>query len=292
VLVGEDDDLAYHGSGDDELHLVFNFPLMRVLRLTPAHVRTNQTIRLAALPPGAWPCNTLGNHDSPRMRSRFGDGQHDEALARVHAALVLTLKGTPFLYNGEEIGMEDLELTELGQFRDEMALAQYRTLTEQLGMAPAEALKLAAQATRDRCRTPMQWSTEPNAGFSPAGVATWLPVHPNYAAGISVAAQEGDPNSMLHYYRRLLALRRATPALLSGDYDIVDEEAAGYVAFWRTTVDQKVLVALNFSPEPQAVAVDLGGQRGRVLFSSAGQPAQEGAQVTLAPFEARIIELV
>jgi alpha-glucosidase len=205
---------------------------------------------------------------------------------------VLTLKGTPFLYNGEEIGMEDLELTELGQFRDEMALAQYRTLTEQLGMAPAEALKLAAQATRDRCRTPRQWSAEPTAGFSPAGVATWLPVHPNYAAGISVAAQEGDPNSMLHYYRRLLALRRATPALLSGDYDIVDEEAAGYVAFWRTTADQKVLVALNFSPEPQIVAADPGGRRWRVLFSSAGRLAEDGAQVTLAPFEARIVELV
>jgi alpha-glucosidase len=226
------------------------------------------------------------------MRSRFGDGEHDAELARVHAALVLTLKGTPFLYNGEEIGMEDLELTELGQFRDEMALAQYRTLTEQLGMAPAEALKLAAQATRDRCRTPMQWSDEPNAGFSPAGATTWLPVHPNYASGINVAAQEGDPSSMLHYYRRLIALRRATPALLSGEYEPVDEESAGYVAFWRTTPEQKVLVALNFSPEPQAVAADLGGGRGRVLFSSAGQPAQEGAQVTLAPFEARIVELV
>ena len=118
VLVGEDEDVAFHGSGDDELHLVFNFPLMRVGRLTPAHIRANQALRLAELPPGAWPCNTLGNHDSPRVWSRYGDGVHDAELARLHLALMLTLKGTPFLYNGEEIGMADLELTDLSQLRD------------------------------------------------------------------------------------------------------------------------------------------------------------------------------
>src|SRR5439155_16033142 len=105
VLVGEDEDVAYHGTGDDELHLVFNFPLMRAGTLTPAHVRANQAERLSKLPHGAWPCNTLGNHDSPRVWSRYGDGVHDAELARLHLALLLALKGTPFLYNGEEIGI-------------------------------------------------------------------------------------------------------------------------------------------------------------------------------------------
>ena len=292
MLVGEDDDLAYHGTGDDELHLVFNFPLMRVRKLTPRHVRANQAVRLAALPPGAWPCNTLGNHDSPRMRSHYGDGEHDIELARVHAALVLTLKGTPFLYNGEEIGMEDLELTELGQFRDEMALAQYRTMTTQLGMAPDEALKLAARATRDRCRTPMQWSAGPNAGFSPAGVETWLPVHPNHAAGVSVAAQEGDPTSMLSYYKRLLALRRATPALVAGEYRALAEDAEDYVAFERSTPGQRVLVALNFAAEQQQVAAGLVGSA-KVLFSSHARPSDtlDAAGFALSPFEVLVAEL-
>jgi alpha-glucosidase len=293
VLVGEDDDLAYHGNGDDELHLVFNFPLMRVRKLTPAHVRANQSVRLAALPPGAWPCNTLGNHDSPRMWSRYGDGEHDDALARVHAALVLTLWGTPFLYNGEEIGMEDLELTDLSQFRDEMALAQYRTLTTKLGMAPEEALQLAARATRDRCRTPMQWTAEPNAGFSPAGVSTWLPVHPNHAAGVNVAAQQDKRASLLSFYRRLLAVRRATPALISGAYTVADEDAEGYLAFLRTTPDQQVLVALNFTDVAQSLTLDLAGKPARVVFSSAARPAEiaDGASVALAPFEVLIAEL-
>ena len=116
VLIGEGDDIAYYGNGSDELHLVFNFPLMRTNRLTPAWVRANQAERLAALPPGAWPCNTLGNHDVGRMWTSYGDGVHDAALARLHAAMLLTLKGTPVLYNGEEIGMTDLLLEGVSQF--------------------------------------------------------------------------------------------------------------------------------------------------------------------------------
>ena len=113
VLIGEDDDIAYYGNGEDELHLVFNFPLMRTNRITPAWVRANQAERLRSLPPGAWPCNVLGNHDVSRMRSAFGDGQHDEEIARVNAALLLTLRDTPVIYNGEEIGMTDLNLRAL-----------------------------------------------------------------------------------------------------------------------------------------------------------------------------------
>ncbi len=122
VLVGEDELVAFHGTGDDELHLVFNFPLMRTERLLPAHIRANQTMRLSELPPGAWPCNTLGNHDTPRVWSRYGDGMHDAERARLHLALLLTLKGTPFLYNGEEIGMTDLRLTSLDEIRDTAAI--------------------------------------------------------------------------------------------------------------------------------------------------------------------------
>jgi len=128
MLVGEDDDIAYHGDGDNELHLVFNFPLMRTERLTPAWIRANQgerLKRLAEVSPDCWPCNTLGNHDSPRLASRFGDGQNDTALARLHLALMLTLRGTPFLYNGEEIGMTNFQLTDFSQIRDSLGLFIY-----------------------------------------------------------------------------------------------------------------------------------------------------------------------
>jgi alpha-glucosidase len=292
VLVGEDDDLAYHGEGDDELHLVFNFPLMRTQRLTPAHIRANQALRLAALPEGAWPCNTLGNHDSPRVWSRYGDGAHNDELARLHLALLLALKGTPFLYNGEEIGMADLELADLSQFRDTIALGWYKMATEQLGMAPEEALRLVAQGTRDRCRTPMQWADAPNAGFSPAGVATWLPVNPNYAQGVNVAAQVDDPGSLLSFYRRLLAVRRATPALVAGEYAPLHEDAEEYLAFTRATPEQAVLVALNFAAEPRSVSFDLG-ERGKLLFSSRARQDQieDLATLELGAFEVYVAEI-
>jgi alpha-glucosidase len=267
---------------------------MRVRRLTPAHIRANQTQRLADLPAGAWPCNTLGNHDSPRVWSRYGDGIHDAALARVHAALILTLKGTPFLYNGEEIGMTDLRLTDLRQFRDTAALTHYRMLTEELGLSPEQALEAVAGSTRDACRTPMQWAGAPNAGFSPPGVTTWLPVNPNYAEGVNVAAQEHDPGSLLTFYRRLLAVRRATPALVAGEYAALAPDAEDYLAFTRSTAAQTVLAILNFSARPQTVTLPLAQARAKVLFSSTLRPSEvdDPAQIEVAPFEVYIAELV
>ncbi|MCW5850516.1 MAG: alpha-glucosidase [Anaerolineae bacterium] len=296
VLVGEDEDVAYHGAGDDELHLVFNFPLMRVKRLMPAHIRANQAIRLSELPPGAWPCNTLGNHDTPRVWSRYGDGVHNAALARLHLALMLTLKGTPFLYNGEEIGMADLEIAQVSELRDTTAINQYQVMTEKMGIPPDEALQSVILTTRDRCRSPLQWSDAPNAGFSPPGVPTWLPVNPNYAEGVNVAAQTGDPVSLLHFYRRLLRLRRETPALVSGDYHALHAQSQDYLAFLRRDEmsGQTCLVVLNFSDEGQTVIFDLPDQRPRLLFSSAGREDESLALdwLTLASFEVLIVELV
>lgn len=293
VLIGEADDVTYYGTGDDELQLVFNFPLMHTRRLTPAHIRSNQAERLSALPRGAWPCNTLGNHDAPRVWSRYGDGSNDAALARLHAALILTLKGTPFLYYGEEIGMTDLIPTDLRQIRDTAGLLQYRKLTEDFGLSPAQAFERVARMTRDRCRTPLQWANAPNGGFSAANVTTWLPVNPNYAQGINIADQAGEPTSLLNFYRRLIALRQATPALVAGEYAPLDEHAEGYVAFIRGTPEQTILVALNFTDQPQTLTLATPHQPARTLFSSIARQAHpaEPARLALAPFEVYIAEL-
>ncbi|MGB9880128.1 MAG: alpha-amylase family glycosyl hydrolase, partial [Anaerolineae bacterium] len=208
VLIGEDDNIDYYGDGQNELHLIFNFPLMRTERMTPAWVRANQKERLGTMPPNAWPCNTLGNHDTDRLYSHFGDGQHDAEIARLCAALMLTLRGTPVLYYGEEIGMTDLLLTDVRQFRDMLGVMAYQVETEIFGVSPEEAVFHAARFGRDKCRTPMQWANAPNAGFSPPGVQTWLPVNPNYAQGVNVADELTNPGSLLHFYRRLLRVRR------------------------------------------------------------------------------------
>jgi alpha-glucosidase len=211
----------------------------------------------------------------------------------VHAALILTLKGTPFLYYGEEIGMTALVLTDLHQIRDTAALIQYRKLTEAWGLSPAQAAQRATRMTRDRCRSPMQWADAPHGGFSPQGVPPWLPVNPNNAQGVNVADQERDLTSLLSFYRRLLALRRGCPALVIGGYAPVDENAQGYLAFTRSTPDQTVLVALNFSDLPQTLALALPHPQARVLFSSSARQAQinDLARLELAPFEVAIAEL-
>ncbi|MEI6035609.1 MAG: alpha-glucosidase [Verrucomicrobiae bacterium] len=295
VLVGEDEDVSFHGSRNDELHLVFNFPLMRIGHLTPVQIRANQAIRLSELPPGAWPCNTLGNHDSPRVWTRCGDGRHDAGLARLHLALMLTLKGTPFLYNGEEIGMTDLELGNPAALRDTNAIRQYLALVREPGTQPDEALKAVASTTRDRCRSPLQWSAAPNAGFSPPDVKTWLPVNPNYATGVNVAGQGADPGSLLAFYRKMLQLRRETPALVAGDYHALHQHSANYLAYLRRDEKsgQTCLVALNFSSEEQTPVFDVGGRPTRLLFSSRVREDRILSldRLALAPFEILIAEL-
>lgn len=296
VLVAEDDDISYHGTGDNELHLVFNFPLMRTNRLTPNWVRENQEIRLRALAEiskNAWPCNTLGNHDSPRVYSRYGDGIHNDALARISVALMLTLRGTPFLYNGEEIGMVDLYLDDISQFRDMLGVWRYQAELEILKTSPDESLKRAAQFTRDKNRTPMQWSAEANAGFSPALVDTWLPVHPNFSMGVTVAEQEENPESLLNFYRTMLALRKQTPALIAGVYLPLHVESDDYFSFLRSAKNQTCLVILNLSSNEQSLSFDLNFEKVELLFSNRDRLKEIDSLTSLLlyPFEIYIAEL-
>lgn len=302
MLVGENEDIRYMGTGEDELHLVFNFPLMRTERITPAHIRRNQKERLAqleALPARkGWPCNTLSNHDSPRIHTRYGDRQHDAELARLHAALVLTLKGTPFLYNGEEIGMTDLIITDPTKLRDTMATWYYDRLVNELKVDPKEAALRAGQMSRDKNRTPMQWSNSPNAGFSPATVETWLPVNPDYKEGINVRDQQHNPSSLLNYYKQLLQVRKASPALLAGEYIPVHNTAKDYFAFLRQSDRQTVLVILNFSEKK--LELDFSRTRGvrrhdlQILFSSAERQktVRPPHGLTISPFEVFIGEVM
>ena len=313
VLVGESENVVYYGDGDNELHLNFNFPLMntghpfpvwlKTKRLTPPWVRANQQERLAALPPGAWPCNTLGNHDSPRVYSRYGDGQNDEALARISLALMLTLRGTPFLYNGEEIGMTDLFLEDVSQFRDNRAVWLYRVAVDEFRLTSDKALAIAARFSRDWCRTPMQWSSTPNGGFSPDGVSTWLPVNPNYADGVNVADQRDDPDSLLNFYKRMLRVRKQTPALITGEYTPLLEDQYDCFAFLRTSradgaslkegEGQTCLIVLNMSDRAHTLNFDLNAQATKLLFSNCVRDSSSDdlTRLSIAPFEIYIGEL-
>jgi len=308
LLVGETGEIAYYGDGHNEMHLAFNFPLMKTERITPAWVRANQQERLSALPPGTWPCNTLGNHDSPRVYSRYGDGQNDEAIARLSLALMLTLRGTPFLYNGEEIGMTSLMLDDINQFRDNLGIWIYHTAVDEFGLPPAEAVVLAARLSRDQCRTPNQWANAPNGGFSPADVQPWLPVNPNYTQGVNVADQLADPDSMLNFYRRMLRVRKQTPALIAGDYTPLHEDAEDYLAFLRRSPPlssppwggteggngQTCLVILNMSDQARTLSFDLDAHTAQLVFSSHTRDGDTDdlSRLTIAPFEIYIAETI
>jgi alpha-glucosidase len=296
VLVGENDMLEYHGNGHNELHMVFNFPLMRSRQMTPAWVRQNQRQRLAGLmkiSPDAWPCNTLGNHDCPRIYNNFGDGIHDKDLARLNLALILTLKGTPFLYNGEEIGMTDLYLEDISLFRDVPGIWFYDSMVKELGAPKEMAIKEAAKQTRDKNRTPLQWNTSPNAGFSPAGVTTWLPVNPNYKQGINVAEQQSDPASTLSFYKKMLRFRKGVPALIEGEYIPLKEKSRSYLAFLRKGKKQTCLVVLNYSDKNLKLDLQEAGAKTKVIFTNKDRrgKSNELAHLNVLPYEILIAEI-
>jgi alpha-glucosidase len=198
----------------------------------------------AALPGGAWPNWVLGNHDKSRVATRLGQTQ-----ARLAQMLLLTLRGTPTLYYGDELGMADVKIP------------------PELARDPQG--KDAPGFGRDPGRTPMQWDVSPNAGFSAPGVTTWLPLAANYAK-VNVDAEKDDPASLLTFVRQLLALRGEYPALNSGSYRSVASSAACYV-YERAEAGKRLLVALNFSDQPQTVAIseaEAGTGQGRVLVST------------------------
>ncbi len=297
MLVGEDDNIDFMGTGDDELHLVFNFPLMRAETISPAHIRQNQKERLArldGLSTRGWGCNTLGNHDSSRMYSRYGDNLHNAELARLNAALVLTLRGTPFLYNGEEIGMTDYLIKNPSQLRDTMATWYYDQLVNELNVEKEEAIIRSGEMTRDKNRTPMQWDNSPNAGFCPPGKNPWLPINPNYADGINVQEQQDNPNSLLQYYKRLIHTRQQSPAIKEGEYIPLHEASEEYFSFLRQTEQQTVLVILNYSAKMHDLTFEIKPfNQAHLLFSSAGRSKQqyELNQIHIGSFEVWIAEL-
>ena len=243
---------SYYGTRLDELHMPFNFMLLNVPWEAGAVRRVVDELE-AALPPGAWPNYVLGNHDEPRLVSRYG-----RAPARVAAMLLLTLRGTPTLYYGDELGMSDVDVP-LERQQDPWGLRM-----PGLG--------------RDPCRTPMQWRSAPNAGFSsPDTPQLWLPLAPDYQT-VNVARQLEDPTSMLNLYRRLLAFRKATPALQWGDYRPLDGVPEDCYVFERWADEGRVLVALNFSGQDQR----LPWGEGHVVLSTHLDRAGEKLQGALA----------
>ena len=226
--------IRYYGEKMDEAHLPFNFELVIAKEWTAQAVRQIVDTYETSLPSGAWPNWVLGNHDRPRLASRIGAAQ-----ARVGQMLLLTLRGTPTCYYGDELGMHDIDIP-----------------LELINDPPGK--KDPAQS-RDRVRTPMQWDASPQAGFTNPTTTPWLPLADDYTTQ-NVAVERADPSSMLTLFTELTRLRRSLPALAVGAYKTVKARNADVFAYLRQQGEQKVLVVLNFTATPQGVGLpaDLG----------------------------------
>lgn len=247
------------GSGD-ECHIPFNFQLIETA-WTPTEVRRVVDAYEAALPSWAWPNWVLGNHDKHRIASRVGPSQ-----ARVAAMLLMTLRGTPTLYNGDEIGMENVPIPrEL--VRDPFAVS-HPNIADVVG--------------RDPARTPMQWDDSANAGFTGPSVVPWLPLSADHIEH-NVAKQEGDPASMLSFVRQLMHLRRQEPALNRGSYCAVDAEHPDLFAY-RRSAESDFLVVLNFGSNFSSLDLSEIAECATILVST--DPDRNGA-VGLSNLEIR-----
>lgn len=279
VLVGEvhghDPVLAAacHGPDGDELHMAFNFDFL-LQPWSARRFRDSARAWYARLPAGAWPNFTLGNHDQPRIARRYrsrlpgrrGEAE-TEARCRILGAMLLSLRGTPFLYYGDEIGLrgEHLRKSEI--------------------LDPAGISTWPLPFGRDPERRPMPWDSGANGGFSPA--KPWLPLDADYRSR-NVEAQRGDPDSLYSFYARFLRLRRSQRSLAEGDIGFLDSPRT-VLAFMRSSGSERILVYLNFSRFRKRVRLDEGSA---VLFGShrgEGQAIAPGA-LALSGYEILVVK--
>ena len=286
VLIGETfidsrlyDSLIFHGINNDELHLplAFEFPFSPWY---PGYLQREVEKREKMFLEGTWPTYFLDNHDIPRHLSRWVECSlcvDSIAIAKAAATLLLTIRGTPILYYGQELGMEDNIHIPADKLQDRAVVKS------ETGETPPP---------RDGARTPMQWDDSPQAGFSfGKDIDPWLPVHPNYP-NVNVKSTLMTPDSILNFYRQLIKVRKQSVALRQGQWRSLIHYPHEHMAYLRETSDETVLIAINFSYEqPFAMDVDIDRENWTVLLSTTYEMGKQiDLAETLQPFEVSILQ--
>ncbi len=238
----------------------------------------------AGLAEVGWNSLYWNNHDQPRAVSRYGD---DSAAYRVASAKMLGTvlhlhRGTPYVYQGEELGMTNFPFRTIDDFRDIEALGQYSQALEKEGRSPEEVLTVLRARGRDNARTPMQWDSSAHAGFTTG--TPWLAVNPNYPE-LNAEAARADPDSVYHYYRKLIELRHTEPAVVDGDFTMVLPNHEQLYAFTRALGDTELLVIGNFSGDEVRADLDDDWSDASLLLNNLPTAPKE---LTLAPWQAVI----
>lgn len=241
----------------------------------------------AAFEEKGWGTVYLGNHDFPRMVSRWGDDSEAfrELSAKMLTTFLLTMRGTPYFYFGDELGMTNIRFDDIADYRDIMTLNLYELIKSENGDLN-EFIESQKIIGRDNGRTPFQWSAAANAGFTSG--EPWLKVNPNYTA-INAAAQETDEDSVLNHFRRIVKLRKENPVLIYGRYTLLDAENENVYAYTRELDDVNFLILLNFKPFAARVALDLDLSESAHLFGNYADFSPDG---NLQPYQAAVIKIV
>ncbi len=301
MTVGEGAGVSHRNALDyicgdrEELDMVYHFDLAWRGRfhISPKLFRKVQTSWAEVMKHNAWPVQYLSNHDSARQVSCYGSDDSEEnrlASAKLLATLIHTTPGTPFIYQGEEIGMVNVKYDTIEDYNCCYTLGDYHSMI-QLGSTPKEAIDTLAPRSRDNARTPYQWNGTENAGFSTG--KPWLKVNPKYQS-INLEADRASDESIFAFYQELTKMRREDPAIIDGDLRFLLEDDEQMVVYLRSCARQTLLVVANYSGEPATFAVpeELAASKWnrRLTNKKNTTPAMDGGRA-LAPWEVEIYEL-
>ncbi len=232
-----------------------------------------------------WGTIYLGNHDQPRMVTRWGNdsSQWRELSSKMLTTFLFTMRATPYYYAGDELGMNNIKFDRIEDYRDIESLNWYQQIKNKGGDLKQflEAQKIAA---RDNGRTPFQWDNTSHAGFTTG--TPWLKVNPNYAT-VNVAAEDNNPHSCLNYFRKIVKLRKDNPVLVYGKYTLLDRDNPDVYAYTRELDGKRILVLLNFRDKAASVNTGLDLSKGKMLLSNYPTASQDGK---LRSYEAAIYE--
>jgi len=270
--------MAYHFEGMDVGHFDPDYSL---LEFKNVYSKWD-----SAFAQKGWVSIFLGNHDQPRMVSHWGNDSpaFRELSSKMLTTFIMTMRGTPYYYNGDELGMVNIKFSTIGDYRDIATINSYQHL-KATGGDTAAFLQANKRSSRDNGRTPFQWDSSANAGFT-TGIP-WLKINPDYTT-VNAAAEENDPNSVLNYFRKVVRLRKENLVLVYGGYTVLDRDNPDVYAYTRELNGRKLLVLLNFKGKITAVKTGTDLSHAKILLGNYPDPSTDG---NLKPYEAVIYEL-
>lgn len=298
-----DDAVQYSCLDNTELNMVFQFEHMDLDNAEDGSKWSDRRIALLELKRSfsnwqrklygkAWNSLYWCNHDQPRVVSRLGNDTDEtwwSKSAKMLATCLHFMQGTPYVYQGEELGMTNYPFSDIRDFRDVESINAYHEYTETLHVDSDKMISYLRNKSRDNARTPMQWDETDEAGFTTG--TPWMPVNPNYKR-INAAAQIGDEDSVYNYYRKLISLRKEYPIIVNGDFELVGEDDTAVFAYLRHWKDQILWVACNFTDRMQKIVSPSSNhteyRKWDVIctnYSPSGDAFEKG-QIELRPYEA------